>query len=110
MAATNKFRFEGKVYEVGRLMLSEAKAMQKATGYTMGEFEKRLELGDVECIAALIWVMQKREQPDLRYDDVDGDMATFEPVEDTDAADSGDEEPGKDGNAPSTAGPPNGAA
>jgi hypothetical protein len=100
----NRFRFDGREFELGRLMLSEAKAIQKVTGFTMGEFEKRLELGDVECIAALIWVALKREQPDLRYDDVDGDLSTFEPVEDEDA--SATEAAGKDEPEPSsTAGP-----
>lgn len=89
VASSSRFKFEGREYEFSGLRLKEARDIQRVTGFTMGQFEDRVTEGDIECIAALIWVLQKRENPALRFDDVDGDLSTFEIVDDSD--EDGDE-------------------
>jgi hypothetical protein len=108
-----KFEFEGQIYSVETLMLSEARAIQKATGYTMLEFEQQVAKGDAECIAAIIWVAQKRQIPTLRFDDVDGDLSTFKRLEDdTEGEDAEAGDQGKDVAAapPPPSGPSSAAA
>lgn len=92
---SSRFRFEGREYEFSGLRLKEARDIQRVTGFTMGEFEDQITKGDIECIAALIWILQKRERPELRFDDVDGDLGTFEIVEDSDE-DSDEAAPAED--------------
>lgn len=75
-----RFSFDGKIYEIDKFMLAEARAIQKATGYRLKPFQDAINEGDVECIAAIIWIAQKRDNPALRFDQVDGDLETFEPL------------------------------
>lgn len=105
MANRNGFTFEGVEYEMSGLLLSEARAIQKVTGMTIAEWETALEAGDANAITAIIWVAQKRKDPTLRFDDVDGNLATFGPIVDPDEPET---EPGKAGDGEpvvSTAGP-----
>lgn len=83
MAATEyayAFVFEGREYRLEKFLLSEARAVQRATGKTIQEFDEALKRGDADCLAALVWVARKREQPTLRFDEVDGDIMTFKPL------------------------------
>lgn len=85
------FRFEGREYRIEKLMLSEARLIQKVTGKTPVEFDEALGNADVECLAALIWIAQRRDNPSLAFEDVDGDVMSFEPI-------LPDEEPRAEGN------------
>lgn len=86
--ASSRFKFEGVEYEFRGLRLKEAIDIQKVTGYTIGQFEERVTEGDVVCIAALIYIMQKRRNPNLRFEDVDGDMESFDIIEEEDESES----------------------
>lgn len=80
------FRFDGQEYEFDGLMLAEARAIQKTTGMTIAQWEDALSAGDANAITALIWIARKRNgEPTLRFDDVDGDIRTFAPLDDDDA-------------------------
>lgn len=54
-----------------RLMSAEAEAIERQTGWTYEEFGERLIKGSVTARRALLWVMLKREEPTLRYSQVD---------------------------------------
>jgi hypothetical protein len=91
------FQFNGVKYEMSSLMLAEARAIQKATNLTPLQWEKAINEGDAEAITALIWIARKRNgEKGLRFDDVDGDLATFLPYLDEPEEESeGDEGEGK---------------
>jgi hypothetical protein len=98
------FQFDGVKYRMTSLMLAEARAIQRATGLTPIQWEQKIGESDAEAITALIWVARKRNgEPNLRFEDVDGDLATFrpylhdDPPEDAAPADT---EPGKEGPEP----------
>jgi hypothetical protein len=84
-AAAGGFMFNGVKYDFGALMLAEARAIQKVTGMTIAEWQKGLNLFDAEAITALIWVAMKRQNPTIRFEDVDGPLESFEPLPDPDA-------------------------
>lgn len=54
-----------------RLMSAEAEAIERQTGWTYQEFGERLIKGSVMARRALLWVLLKREDPPLRYSQVD---------------------------------------
>lgn len=91
------FRFEGVEYRIPKLMLAEARAMQRVTGKTILEIGQGIAKGDVECFDALIWVARKRTEPTLKFEDVDGDLNSFEWVDDDEA---GEQAGGAEGNGP----------
>lgn len=102
-----EFAFDGVDYKLPTLMLAEARAIQRVTGFTVQEFFEALEKSDAEAITALVWIARKRYgEANLRFDDVDGDLATFDVIgpEDEEVADEGKGEP----SAPTDAGPSNG--
>lgn len=90
-----QFAFEGEEYKLPTLMLAEARAIQKVTGYTVKRFFESLAEMDAEAITALIWVARKRGNPTLRFDDVDGDLSTFAPIGGADEEDEAEQQ-GKD--------------
>lgn len=110
--AAEGFQFEGVKYEMGNLMLAEARAVQGATGLTPQQFEEALAGYDAFAITALVWIGRRRHGEDkLRYEDVDGDLSTFRPYLETDeemqalleaaqAAAAGEGEAGKDDGEP----------
>jgi len=98
-----EFQFEGREYRLKALLLSEARAIQKVTGQTVLQFKERLQLYDPDSVAALIWVARKREQPDLRFEDVDGDLTTFGPIGEPEESEP-ETDPGK-GESKTDAGP-----
>src|SRR4051812_9442604 len=90
---------------MGSLMLAEARAIQRATGMTPVKWEDAINEGDAEAITALIWVARKRNgEPNLRFEDVDGDLATFRPYLHDDPVEDEPAEPGKDDEGPIPAG------
>jgi hypothetical protein len=60
-----QFTVDGEKYVYdGKLMLPEAIAIQKATGWTKNDWMEQLGKGDVIAEAALFWVLRKRRYPD----------------------------------------------
>jgi hypothetical protein len=74
------FSFEGRPYRLATLLLSEANAIQRVTGKTLGQFEAALTMGDSMCLTALVWVARKRAEPTLKLREVDGDVMSFRPL------------------------------
>lgn len=114
--AAEGFQFEGRRFEMGNLMLAEARAVQGATGFTPQQFEEALTRYDAFAITALVWIGRKRHgEANLRFEDVDGDLATFRPYLETDEemealveaakAAAGEGEAGKDDDEPALVDP-----
>lgn len=54
-----------------RLLMSEAEALEKVTGISLAEFTPRIMQGSPVAKRGLLWVLRKREEPTLRYAQVD---------------------------------------
>lgn len=74
-----KITFEdGRVFETDaapRLTNVEAMAIEKVTGLELGEFHAKLQSGSALALTAWVWVMAKRQEPTLRFSEVEFDMA-----------------------------------
>jgi hypothetical protein len=101
------FQFEGVKYRMGSLMLAEARAIQRTTGFTPVQWDEAISKSDAEAITALIWIARKRNgEPNLRFEDVDGDLSTFLPYLEEPEPTAGEADPGKDDLFETPAGPP----
>lgn len=78
-----KFVVNGVKYELDeeKVTFKEGKEIQKATGQTLGELRKNP--GDIAGDQALIWIAMKRQDPTLKFGDLDDmSMGDIEPIED----------------------------
>lgn len=69
-------------FDSEKLMLSEARSIEKVCGCTFQEWSERLQSGSMEALAALVWIVQKRENPELRFSEVDFEIGSVEIDED----------------------------
>lgn len=53
------------------LMAVEAEAIERVTGLTFMEFGQALVRGSMAALRALVWVLLKRQEPTLKFADVD---------------------------------------
>lgn len=53
-----------------RLMSPEAEAIEKVTRWTFQEFSSKFLAGSMLAYRAVVWIMLKREDPPLRFEDV----------------------------------------
>jgi hypothetical protein len=90
-------------FKPGRVMATEAEAIEKVTGYSFQEWGDAMEKGSATALRALVWILRKRhEDPTVRYRDVDFPLGAVEiEMEDDDpkppAADGVTDQPGDDG-------------
>jgi hypothetical protein len=63
-----KITVSGEEYDLSRLTIVEAEAIEKVTGLKMSEVA---EAGTASALRAMVWVAMKRKQPDLAFRDVD---------------------------------------
>lgn len=78
-----KLKIDGTVYDFDqdRLMLSEAMAVQVATGMKVPQWQKALGEMDAYALGALVWLLRRRAgETDLRFEDVDFNLADLEDV------------------------------
>lgn len=75
-------------FEDRRLMLSEARKLQAASGYHPADFLDALRKSDPNAIAALVWLALHRSGVEVEYDAIDFDLGGFEEMPESD--------PGKD--------------
>ena len=71
-------------FDSNRFMLSEARAIEKVCGCTFQQWSDNLQSGSMEALAALVWIVMKRSDPELRFSDVDFALDSVE-IEDDDA-------------------------
>jgi hypothetical protein len=79
-----KIKIADKEYGLDRLMLSEAEAIEKVTGQKM---QDALSSGSATSLKALAWVAMKREDPSLRFSDVDFALEDIDVIGDDEEAD-----------------------
>lgn len=88
-----RFALDGTKYEFDekRLMNVEAIAIKRVTSEKLGfvDWMQAVSESDVEAITALVWIVRKRTEPDLRFSDVEFSIVEFieslESDEETDA-------------------------
>lgn len=103
-----KFTVDGAEHEFDeeRLTFGEARAIEKVTGYPFGGLDQHE--GEMVVVQAMIWVALKRDEPTLKFSDLDdrsmGDFA-FE----TEDEDEGEPDPTEGGEHDSTPSSPDAA-
>jgi hypothetical protein len=65
------FEIDGREYRIEKFMLAEARAIQRVTGKTYADALEAANDGDMECLAAVLWVIFKRERPTLTFEEMD---------------------------------------
>ena len=60
--------------------------MKTYTGMTIPAWQKALEEFDPGAIAALVWVLKKRNGEDVRFSEIDFNLADFEVIADEEPA------------------------
>ena len=67
-----KLTIDGEVFEfdASRMTNVEGMAIEKATGLLYAEWAEALSKGSMMAQTALVWVIKKRQEPTLRFDDV----------------------------------------
>lgn len=72
-------------YRSAELPISEAEDIEETVGATFDEWQGRLLSGSAKARRALLWVLRKRDEPDLKFADVSfaiGELSVeFEPDE-----------------------------
>ena len=86
-------KIRGEVYDAdpGKIRFSEAKAIENVTGLTYTQWDALLAAGSATAAQALVWVLMRRTNPDLRFDDVE-DLA-MDDIEFTTIPDPGEKKP-----------------
>jgi hypothetical protein len=84
MATGVRFRVGDHIYdyEPGSMTNSEAMAIEKVMGKTFDQWMKDLTAGSMYATTALVWHLQRRENPGLRFDDVTFTLGDFDIVPD----------------------------
>lgn len=84
-------------YDEAKLRLSEAKKLQKITGWHPNDLAEGLKKGDADAIGAIVWLALLRNGIEVPYDELDFDLGGLveEPDEEPESA-------GKDLSIPAT--------
>lgn len=87
-----KVRIEDSFYDFdqSRLMLKEAMAVKTYTGLSLQDWMKSLEDFDPPAVAALVWILRTRAGEEVRYSEIDFNLADFEIIPDEGDADAAD--------------------
>lgn len=62
-------------YEPNRMMNAETEAIERKTGMGFAEWQHKVEAGSTLAIHGLLWVLLKRKDPTLRWEQVEFCMA-----------------------------------
>jgi len=76
-------KVNGVEYEFSEATLTNREAMEleKVTGVTFGEFGTLLEKGSAVALTAVVWLLQKRDNPSLKFSEVEFSFDNFEVVD-----------------------------
>jgi len=74
-----RLHVDGKTYEFDqdRITNVECMAIEKAAGMTTGEWEEALNTGSALAVTALVWIVQKRDEPTLKFDEVEFSISSL---------------------------------
>jgi len=89
------------VFDPDRVRNDEAMAIEKACGCTFTQWINQVTEGSVTAFTALVWILQRRENPKTKFSDVCFEMGDFDvdieaDVEEDDAASVDAENPTRD--------------
>ena len=73
-------------YDPSKILNVEAIAAQKVTGLGWAEWLDALGKGDMTALTALVWVLRKRTEPELRFTDVSFPIGDVEYEDDDEVA------------------------
>lgn len=62
-------------FDDSRLMLAEAKVLEKVTGYRISEIHQDFLAGGATGISAYLWLAMRRKDIAIKYNDLDFDLA-----------------------------------
>ena len=85
-----KLTVKGIEYEFSEDSLTNREAMdiEKVTGGSFGQFTEALKDGSTLALTAMVWTVQKRDNPSLRFGDVEFTFGELEVVNDEPEADA----------------------
>lgn len=78
MRITTVISLDGVEYEFDRLNLAEARMVKAVTGMKPEAFATELFSGDPDALTALLMILKKRQGLSVRYEEIDGDLSTFD--------------------------------
>lgn len=75
-----KLTIDGKAYEYDpdTLLNTEMMALEAAVGVTFQQWGEQLQQGSATALTGLVWLVERREQPALRFSDVVFKVASLE--------------------------------
>jgi len=75
-----KITVNGTQYEFDQNSLTnrEAMAIEKVTGWTFTEWAAKMGDGSAVALTAMIWTIQRREDPKVKFDEVEFSYADLE--------------------------------
>lgn len=84
-----KITVDGQVYEydAAKMLNTEAIALQKVTGMRVAEWTKALQEGDAYAMTGLVWLLFRRNDRDVAFDDVEFDIGALEIEDDEETPD-----------------------
>lgn len=71
-------------FDPNKMTNVEGMAIEKVTGMTFGEWTESLKTGSMTAQTALVWVIQKRQNPTLRFGEVEFEMGAVQVIQDED--------------------------
>jgi len=82
-----KITVDGQVfdYDAGRLLNTEAIALQRVMGMPVADWTKAMQKGDALALTGLVWLLWRRAGREVPFDDVEFDLGSIE-VEDDEPA------------------------
>lgn len=79
-----RLTIDGEVYDFdpGKLTNVEGMAIETVTGLMFSEWAEALQKGSMTAQTALVWVVKKRQNPTLRFSEVEFSMDSIEVEQD----------------------------
>lgn len=67
-----RIRLDGREYDghIDHLDIEEAEAIEQVTGLSFGDWQDAMRSRSARALRAFIWVLRRRDEPALRYNDV----------------------------------------
>jgi hypothetical protein len=78
-----KLTIDGEVYDfdMTRITNVEGMAIEKVTGKTYVEWAEAMQAGSMLAVTALVWIVRKRQEPTLQFEQVEFSQISMEDEE-----------------------------
>lgn len=79
-----KVLIKGQAFDFDLTAMSnrEGMAIERVTGMTYSQWSEAVRSGSMLALTALVWVLERRTRPDLRFDDVEFSLDDIDVQED----------------------------